>query len=95
MSLSWFKYDPSEVIGEIEVPVLVIQGKNDLQVTVEDAEKLKEGNPNSKLVIIDKMNHILKDAPEDKAGNMATYSDPDLPLNIELVEEIVGFIKGL
>lgn len=93
--ISWFKYDPSEVIGKIEVPVLIIQGENDLQVTVDDAKKLKEANPESKLVLIDKMNHILKDAPKDQAGNMETYNNADLPLNKELVKEISSFIKGL
>ena len=93
--ISWFKYDPSQIIGKIEVPVLIIQGENDLQVTVEDAEKLKEGNPESKLVLIDKMNHILKDAPTDQAGNMETYSKPDLSLNKELVKEIVTFLNSL
>ena len=41
------------------------------------------------------MNDILKDAPKDQKGNLDTYSDPDLPLNTNLVEEIVGFIKEL
>lgn len=93
--ISWFKYDPAEVIGKIKVPVLIIQGENDLQVTIEDAKKLEEGNPESKLVLIEKMNHILKDAPKDQKGNFETYSDPNLPLNSKLIEEIVSFIKGL
>lgn len=93
--VSWFKYDPFEVIGKVKVPVLILQGENDLQVTVDDARRLKEGKSKSKLVIIDKMNHILKDAPKDDKGNLKTYSDPDLPLNEVLVREVVSFIKEL
>lgn len=93
--ISWFKHDPCKVIEKIQVPILIIQGANDFQVTVEDAKKLKEGNPESKLVIIDNMNHMLKDAPKDRKGNLETYCDPELPLNTKLVEEIVSFIKGL
>lgn len=91
--ISWFKYDPSVVISKITCPVLIIQGNNDLQVTVDDAAKLHAGNPESKLVIIDNMNHILKDAPQDRDGNIAAYNNPYLPINNELIEEIVAFIR--
>lgn len=93
--ISWFKYDPAEVIGKIKLPVLIIQGENDLQVTVEDAHKLFMGNPENKVVYIANMNHILKDAPEDREGNIKTYSNPSLPLNKVLVKEIVDFIRSL
>jgi hypothetical protein len=39
------------------------------------------------------MNHVLKDAPEDRAANLATYADPDLPLHPKLVREIEDFIQ--
>lgn len=90
--ISWFKYDPVEVIREVEAPILILQGDNDLQVTVEDAKKLNEAKE-SKLVIISGMNHILKDAPTDQQGNFDTYKDPELPLNEELKKEIINFIN--
>lgn len=93
--ISWFKYDPVEEISKVEEPVLIIQGDNDIQITVEDANRLYEGNPENKLVIIKGMNHILKDAPEDRDGNIATYSNPNLPLNEEFVEELINFINEL
>jgi hypothetical protein len=40
------------------------------------------------------MNHILKDAPQDRAQNAATYSNEKLPLDKELVRTIVAFIKA-
>ena len=93
--ISWFKYDPCKVIEEINVPVLLLQGENDLQVTLEDAKKLQEVNPQCKLVVIENMNHILKDATKDVKGNLETYSNPKLTLNKELVEEVILFIKAL
>jgi len=93
--ISWFKYNPVEEISKVEEPVLIIQGDNDIQITVEDANRLYEGNPESKLVIIEGMNHILKDAPEDRDGNIATYSNPTLPLNEEFVQELINFINEL
>jgi pimeloyl-ACP methyl ester carboxylesterase len=91
--ISWFKYDPAEVIKKIESPILILQGNNDLQVTVEDAKRLNEAIE-SRLVIIKGMNHILKDAPTDPQGNFDTYKDPELPLNEELKRELINFING-
>jgi len=93
--ISWFKYNPTEEISKIEVPILIVQGTNDLQVTVEDAENLHQGNPDSKLILIEKMNHILKDAPKSKNRNFATYSKPDLPLNEEFVKELIEFVNNI
>lgn len=93
--ISWFKYDPVAEIVKVKVPVLILQGDNDIQVEVGDAEMLHQGNPDGKLVIVKGMNHVLKDAPTDREGNMATYSKPDLPLNEEFKNELIGFIKGI
>jgi len=38
------------------------------------------------------MNHILKEAPEDRALNIATYHDPTLPLFNGLSEKLGKFI---
>jgi fermentation-respiration switch protein FrsA (DUF1100 family) len=92
--ISWFKYEPVEVYKNIEAPILIIQGDNDIQVTVEDAEALHSAKEKeSKLVIIEGMNHVLKDAPRDVQGNLDTYKDPKLELNEELKSQIIGFIR--
>jgi len=44
------------------------------------------------LVLIDGMNHVLKDSPKNRVGNMMTYSKPDLPLSPEVVESINEFV---
>ncbi|MCR3955806.1 MAG: lysophospholipase [Gudongella sp.] len=90
--ISWFKYDPTEVYGEISSPVMVIQGDNDVQVTVNDAMILSQA-AGIKPVLISGMNHILKDAPRDMEGNLETYSDPDLELHPDLMPEIIQFIN--
>jgi hypothetical protein len=41
------------------------------------------------------MNHILKDAPEDRNKNMETYTEPKLPLDATLVATIAKFIGQL
>lgn len=91
--MSWFKYDPRVEIANLDVPVLILQGTTDLQVSVENAELLAEANPGARLRIIANMNHILKEAPLDPQANVATYSDPELPLAPGFLQEIISFVK--
>ncbi len=92
--ISWIKYDPSKEIAKLKVPVLIIQGTTDLQVTVDDAKMLAAAKPGSKLRIIENMNHVLKECGSDLQKNAATYNNPDLPLKKGLVNDIVSFIKS-
>jgi uncharacterized protein len=93
--MSWCRYDPTIEIRKLKMPILIIQGTADLQVTVDNAQKLKSAKSSAILMLIRGMNHILKDAPADKEQNLATYKNPDLPLNTEMVTDVVDFITGL
>ncbi|MEL7121524.1 MAG: alpha/beta hydrolase [Bacteroidota bacterium] len=91
--ISWFKYDPQEYIKKIDgKKVLIVQGTTDIQVKVEDAEMLYTAQPDAQKVIIEGMNHVLKEAPMDQAQNIATYSKPDLPIVQKCVDVIADFI---
>lgn len=91
--ISWFKYNPQVEIAKLNIPVLIIQGTTDMQVPVTEAEALAEANENAKLVIIDQMNHILKESSEDKTENFKTYSNPTLPLAEGFTKVIIDFIE--
>jgi pimeloyl-ACP methyl ester carboxylesterase len=91
--ISWLKYDPAKEIQKINAPVLIINGTRDVQVPVKDAERLHDAKKDSALAIIQNMNHVFKEAPEDREGNMATYMNPDLPLAKGLMDEIMSFLK--
>jgi pimeloyl-ACP methyl ester carboxylesterase len=92
--ISWIKYDPAAEIKKLRIPVLIIQGSTDIQVSIKDARLLSAAKPDAKLLIIDNMNHIMKQAEADRQNNIATYSNPELPLKQGLVEELVSFIKN-
>jgi pimeloyl-ACP methyl ester carboxylesterase len=92
--ISWIKYDPAKEIGKLKIPVLIIQGTTDLQVTVDDSKLLSAANTNAKLLIIENMNHTLKESDSDIQKNMATYNNPDLPLKEGLTDDIVNFINS-
>jgi esterase/lipase len=94
--ISWFKYNPRTVIASVKVPVLIVQGKNDIQVSVEDAEFLKKGCPTAELLLIDKMNHVLKDCESKTVQQqMLTYGNPSLPVNSTLIASVSTFVEKL
>ena len=90
--MSWMQYDPAQEIKRFVGPVLIIQGKHDIQVAVSEAEALKVARPDAKLVLFDEMSHILKNAPADRAENIKTYNEPALPLTPGLAGIIAGFV---
>ena len=92
--ISWFKYDPKVEIAKLNKPILIVQGTTDIQVRVVNADLLAESNPKAQKSIIAGMNHILKVSEADRAKNIETYSNPDLPLHPELVELIVEFLSN-
>lgn len=93
---SYMAYTPSEEIKKLVIPALIVNGTTDLQVSVDDAKKLNESYSNSTLLIIEGMNHVLKDAPkDDMVANAGTYNNPDLPLSEGLMNGMITFIKKL
>ncbi|MEC1177886.1 alpha/beta fold hydrolase [Metasolibacillus meyeri] len=90
--VSWLKYDPAIQLAELNIPTLIVQGNNDLQVTKTDAERLHTAKSDAEIIYFDMMNHVLKDAPADRDGNLKTYANPTLPLTEGLVEKIATFI---
>ena len=90
--ISWFKYDPLASIKQLNVPILLIQGTNDIQVPVEDAKRLSAAKPSAKLMLIDRMNHVLRLSDSNREANLATYNNPELPLADGLMDAIATFI---
>ncbi|APG60044.1 alpha/beta hydrolase family protein [Christiangramia salexigens] len=94
--LSWMKYDPSEEIQKLEIPVLILNGTSDIQVEPDEAEKLDSAAKNSQLVLLENMNHIFRKVDsEDRLVNTKSYNEPNLPLHPELIPTITDFIKEL
>ena len=90
--ISWFKYEPAKEIAKLQIPILIVQGTNDLQVEDKEAQLLKEAQPKAQLLLIEGMNHVLKKV-KTLEENQLSYLNPDLPISGELVEGIASFIK--
>lgn len=93
---SWVKYDPAEEIARVKVPVLVIQGGRDIQVSEADARALKGSQPAATLVVIPAANHVFRAAESDnRMAQLRLYTDPTIPIVPELAPAIADWIKSL
>lgn len=91
--ISWFQYNPVELISKLSYPILIVQGDKDIQVDLDDANKLEKASKTGKLLVVANMNHVLKTINgSDIQENIASYTNPDLPVHPDLVKGIVDFI---
>jgi len=90
---NWMSYDPQAEIKKLDIPVLIINGTKDLQVSQAEAELLKDAAPKATLKIIDKMNHVLVPIEGDDLENSKSYNESERALSPELFKSIVDFIK--
>lgn len=91
-----FSYDPVELAAQVKVPVLVVQGTRDLQVSVADAQELARAAPHATLALVPGVNHVLKTvSSDDPSENLATYANPTLPISPAVVHAIAQFAEKI
>ena len=92
--ISGYTLDPATLLGGIDLPVLIIQPGEDLQVKVSEGEALKAAESDATYVLLDGVNHVLKPVPAgDVAANMASYGDAELAIDPRVAEAIADFIN--
>lgn len=92
--INWMSYAPTEEIKKLNIPTLIINGTNDLQVSTEEAQLLKSAQEKATLVLIENMNHVLKTVnSKDPQENTKSYNMPLLENSPELSKTIIDFIK--
>ncbi len=91
--ISWFQFNPQDEIKKLTIPVLIVNGTKDIQVSIDDAKLLKNAKPDSKLELIENMNHVFKEIKGETPENMASYSNPSLPVCKDLISKIKDFLK--
>jgi len=89
---TWIPYDPAVEITKLEVPILIVQGGRDMQTGENDFNSLKAARPDAMVLHLETMNHVLKDCGTGLRKNIATYTQPDLPLADGLVGGIAEFV---
>ncbi len=90
--ISWFKYDPAQEIAKLRIPVTIVQGTADVQVTMADAQALHAAAPSSRFIVVQGMNHVLKYAPDvsSQSAILKGYTDSSLPIAPQVVEAVVA-----
>lgn len=91
---SWMQYNPQEEIAKLNIPVLIINGDQDIQVQISESELLKAAKPDASYKIIPGMNHIFKYIEGNALENSKSYNQYNLPVMPELIDTIVKFIKN-
>ncbi len=86
----WLDVDPRELLGNVKIPVSIIQGDADTQVSVDDAYSLASALPEDKreVHIFPGVDHVLKftgDTP-------LPYGDPSRRVDDEILKAILTFI---
>ena len=93
--ISYFKYDPAKEIAKLLIPILIAQGTTDIQVNVQAAKVLNQAKPSARLLMINGMNHVLKEVPAEQEKQIKSYTNPSLPVAPKLIEGIISFIKSI
>ncbi|MBF8151104.1 alpha/beta hydrolase [Winogradskyella sp. F6397] len=92
--INWMSHNPSEIIKELNMPILIINGTKDLQVSVSEAEVLKDANKTAELLLIENMNHVLFEIEGDDLENSKSYNESFRSISPELITGITKFIAS-
>ncbi|WP_282043045.1 alpha/beta hydrolase family protein [Winogradskyella flava] len=93
--INWMQYNPTEIVRDLDLPILILNGTKDLQVSENEAQLLKDANENATLHIIENMNHVLFEIEGDSLENSKSYNESFRPISTELINGITKFIKAL
>ena len=93
--VSWFQYTPRIELARLRIPCLILQGDTDIQVGVSDAHALHGAHGACQLALVPGMNHVLKMVPPDRAEQLASYGNPDLPIAEGLVQALTQFLRAI
>jgi len=66
------RIDSTPLLGAIDVPTLVIHGRDDTLMPLAEGEKLAEGIPDAHLLVVDDAGHLVNLDQED-VFNQAVY----------------------
>ena len=85
---STFRFDPCALLPTVRMPVLIVGGAADVQVSPGQVTMLQDCKPGTSLVLIEGMTHALKNS-----NSISPDKKTPLPLSPELVPALVSFIR--
>ncbi|WP_448528167.1 alpha/beta hydrolase family protein [Raineya sp.] len=84
---NWVHYDLEKQVPKIQVPILIIHGKADTSVSVENARKLQSWSKNAEMILLENADHTF--------GGKEPYTDALLPIHTEeVIDETIKFLQS-
>lgn len=95
--ISNMQYEPTELAAKCRVPMLIVSGGRDIQVSVSNGNRIHEANPTSEHRVFENMTHVLKDADTSDriAQLMGIYSNANLAITEALAPTIIEFLNNI
>jgi len=90
---TWLAFDPVETIKQVQLPILLIYGENDLQISREEFSMLVEARPEAAVRIVPEMNYVLKEV-KNEDENYAAFTDPSFKVPSLLADLLASFAKA-
>lgn len=93
--ISNMRYEPSMLAAECRVPMLIVSGGRDVQVSLANGKRILEAQPAAEHVVFENMTHVLKDADtSDRVMQvMSIYTNANLALTEALAPSISKFLN--
>ena len=95
--ISNMQYEPTELAKKCRVPMLIISGGRDIQVSVSNGNRLYEANRKAEHRVFENMTHVLKDADtsDRMAQLMGIYTNADLAITEGLAPAVIEFLNNI
>jgi hypothetical protein len=93
--ISNMRYEPTELAAQCRVPMLIVSGGRDVQVSLANGKRILEAQPAAEHVVFENMTHVLKDADtSDRVMQvMSIYTNANLSLTEALAPSISKFLN--
>ncbi|MEO6725120.1 MAG: alpha/beta fold hydrolase [Blastocatellia bacterium] len=96
VTLSLLINDPLQIVNNISSPVLILQGKKDLQIKVKDAQYIEEAlkrasHKDTTLALFDDVDHLLK--TNKGTPTLASYADASRPIDPALLATLTEWVQ--
>lgn len=95
--ISNMRYEPTLLAAECRVPMLIVSGGRDIQVSLSNGKRIHEAQPAAEHVVFENMTHVLKDADtSDRVMQlMSVYTNANQPLTEGVAVKIAEFINNI
>lgn len=90
---SWFAYSPTEELSRLDIPILLIQGTADRQISAEDIRTLQAANVKARALSLAGVDHQLRRQLPLPVGPSCDSGNPWPPIAVEVPIAVAQFVS--